>query len=100
MRRPHLDGPALATLLVLCLSWGLNQVAAKVAMSAFPPLLQVGLRICRGYRDGLAHALRPDRLTRSSLYRPGETETAGYADDQGGDQRYPVRHVLNPFSVY
>ena len=44
MRRSHLDVTAFATLLVLCLSWGLNQVAAKIAMPAFPPLLQVGLR--------------------------------------------------------
>ena len=44
MRRSHLDVAAFATLLVLCLSWGLNQVAAKIAMPAFPPLLQVGLR--------------------------------------------------------
>src|SRR4029078_997730 len=33
-------------------------------------LLQVGLRICRGYRNGLTHALSPDRLTRSRLDRP------------------------------
>src|SRR4051794_41079199 len=52
------------------------------ALQGLGCLLQVGLRICRGYRDGLAHALRPDRLTRSSLYRPGETETGGYAGDQ------------------
>src|SRR5689334_10141805 len=44
MRRPHLDATAFSMLLVLCLSWGFNQVAAKVAMLAFPPLLQVGLR--------------------------------------------------------
>jgi drug/metabolite transporter (DMT)-like permease len=44
MRRSHLDATAFSTLLVLCLSWGFNQVAAKIAMPTFPPLLQVGLR--------------------------------------------------------
>jgi hypothetical protein len=37
------------------------------------------MRICRGYRNGLT--LGPDRLTRSRLHRPRETETAGYAGD-------------------
>src|SRR4051794_29238813 len=44
MHRSHLDAFAITILLVLCLSWGLNQVATKVALSSFPPLLQVGLR--------------------------------------------------------
>jgi len=44
MRRSHLDATAFSALLVLCLSWGFNQVAAKIAMPSFPPLLQVGLR--------------------------------------------------------
>ena len=44
MRRSHLDAFAIVTLSILCLTWGLNQVAAKVALLTFPPLLQVGLR--------------------------------------------------------
>jgi drug/metabolite transporter (DMT)-like permease len=39
-----LDLRAMATLVVLCASWGLNQVAIKVALSGIPPALQMGLR--------------------------------------------------------
>lgn len=39
-----LDGGAAAAMVVLCLSWGLNQVAIKAAMADIPPLIQAGLR--------------------------------------------------------
>ena len=43
-RRSTLDSLAVATLLLCCTSWGLGQVATKVALEQIPPLLQAGLR--------------------------------------------------------
>lgn len=43
MRKP-LDGLAIGLLIVLCASWGLQQVAMKVAAPALNPVLQVGIR--------------------------------------------------------
>lgn len=43
-RRTGLDSLAVGTLLLCCVSWGLGQVATKVAMAQIPPLLQAGLR--------------------------------------------------------
>jgi drug/metabolite transporter (DMT)-like permease len=39
-----LDLPAVLALVVLCGSWGLNQVAIKVALYGIPPVLQMGGR--------------------------------------------------------
>ncbi len=39
-----LDPTAMAILVVLCVSWGLQQVAIKVAIRGVPPLLQSGIR--------------------------------------------------------
>ena len=39
-----LDGRASAALVILCASWGLNQVAVKLALAGIPPMLQMGLR--------------------------------------------------------
>ena len=39
-----LDRTAMAILVVLCVSWGLNQVAIKVANRGVSPLLQCGIR--------------------------------------------------------
>lgn len=43
-RRESLDPLAVSLLLACCLLWGLNQVAAKVALSDIPPLTQAALR--------------------------------------------------------
>jgi len=43
-RKDRLDGAAIASLLLCCAVWGVNQVAAKVALSEVPPLLQAGAR--------------------------------------------------------
>ena len=43
-RRARLDGLAVALLVTCCALWGVNQVAAKVALVDLPPLLQAGLR--------------------------------------------------------
>ncbi|MDB5818377.1 MAG: multidrug transporter permease [Rhizobacter sp.] len=47
-RKLTLDGRAVATLVVLCLLWGLNQVAAKVALTEVPPLVQAAARSLGG----------------------------------------------------
>ena len=44
LRKTHLDRVALASLLLCCLLWGLNQVAAKAGLSEIGPLWQAGLR--------------------------------------------------------
>jgi drug/metabolite transporter (DMT)-like permease len=43
-RRERLDAGALALLVGCCALWGLNQVAAKVALADVPPLTQAALR--------------------------------------------------------
>lgn len=43
-RRDRLDAPAVGLLLLCCVLWGLNQVAAKVALAEVPPLTQAALR--------------------------------------------------------
>lgn len=43
-RKQALDIVAMAMLVVLCASWGLQQVAIKVTNPAVPPLLQSGIR--------------------------------------------------------
>jgi drug/metabolite transporter (DMT)-like permease len=39
-----LDGAAMALAIVLCLSWGFNQVAIKLALPEIPPLIQAAFR--------------------------------------------------------
>lgn len=43
-RQTHLDPRAIAILLLCCLLWGINQVAAKAALTEIGPLWQSGLR--------------------------------------------------------
>lgn len=43
-QKTQIDLTAMAILLVLCASWGLQQVAIKVANQGIPPILQAGLR--------------------------------------------------------
>lgn len=47
-RRAHLDAVAVASLLLCCMLWGVNQVAAKVALAEIPPFLQAGARSLGG----------------------------------------------------
>jgi drug/metabolite transporter (DMT)-like permease len=47
-RRERVDGQAVALLVVCCVLWGLNQVAAKVALAEVPPLTQAALRSLGG----------------------------------------------------
>ncbi len=44
MPRDRLDAAAISLMLILCLTWGVNQVAVKVANSGIAPVLQAGLR--------------------------------------------------------
>jgi len=39
-----LDFKGITLLIILCASWGFNQVAIKVAISSVPPVLQAGIR--------------------------------------------------------
>ena len=43
-RQTHLDPRAISLLLLCCLLWGINQVAAKAALTEIGPLWQAGLR--------------------------------------------------------
>jgi drug/metabolite transporter (DMT)-like permease len=43
-QKTKIDVTAMAILLVLCASWGLQQVAIKVANQGIPPILQAGVR--------------------------------------------------------
>jgi drug/metabolite transporter (DMT)-like permease len=43
-RKTHLDGIAIASLVLCCALWGLNQVATKLALAEIGPLTQAGMR--------------------------------------------------------
>ncbi len=43
-RKPRLDALAITLVVGCCVLWGLNQVAAKVAVAEIPPLLQASVR--------------------------------------------------------
>jgi len=43
-RKPRLDALAVLLLVGCCLLWGVNQVAAKVALAEIPPLMQAAAR--------------------------------------------------------
>lgn len=42
--RQHLDFIAIATLIILCVCWGLNHVAIKATIPEIPPLMQASIR--------------------------------------------------------
>ena len=44
MRNTHLDGVAIAALLVLCVSWGGQQVAIKLVAADISPVMQAAIR--------------------------------------------------------
>jgi len=44
-----LDAAAVALAVVLCLSWGFNQVAVKLALADIPPLIQAAFRSTFGF---------------------------------------------------
>ena len=38
---------AIALMLMLCLSWGFNQIAVKLVLPDVPPMLQALIALCR-----------------------------------------------------
>ncbi|VCU71362.1 putative inner membrane transporter yiJE [Pigmentiphaga humi] len=66
-KRP-LDTGAVAMLVLLCASWGGQQVAVKIALPAFPPFLQMGLRSLGAGLLVLAYCLATGR---GRLFRRG-----------------------------
>ncbi len=44
LRKDHLDGIAIGTLVLCCMFWGLQQVLVKSAMAEVPPLMQASVR--------------------------------------------------------
>jgi drug/metabolite transporter (DMT)-like permease len=59
--RRQLDGGAMATMLLLCMIWGLQQVAIKAVADDMAPLLQIALR------SGISAALIALLMTFSSV---------------------------------
>ena len=39
-----IDAKAIVLLVILCASWGLQQISIKIAVESIPPALQGGLR--------------------------------------------------------
>ncbi|WNG30551.1 DMT family transporter [Cystobacter fuscus] len=71
-RKPT-DGFALATMLLLCSIWGMQQVAVKLAAPHVPPLMQMTLRSgISALLVGLLCWIRGERLSfRDGTWRPG-----------------------------
>ena len=74
-RQQRLDTVAVSSLLLCCLLWGLNQVAAKIGLAEIPPLLQAGLR---SLAAGLLVAVWA-RLRGIALFSRDGTGTGGLA---------------------
>ncbi|WP_347334153.1 DMT family transporter, partial [Ralstonia pseudosolanacearum] len=77
-RRP-LDGTAIGLMVVLCLCWGLQQVAIKVAVHDVGPVMQAGVRSAIASVLVLAFALPEDgcgqgRHERGSRCRRGDRQ--------------------------
>ena len=71
-RKSHLDTLAVASLIGCCFLWGLNQVAAKVALPEVPPLWQAAARSLGGAALVAAWArLRGIRLFTHDATLPG-----------------------------
>jgi len=68
-----LDGSAIALILMLCLTWGFNQVVIKLLLPEIPPLTQAFLRSVGGLAVILLVALvrRVKLLTRDGTLRAG-----------------------------
>ena len=79
-RREHIDGRAVALLLMCCALWGLGQVATKVTLAEIPPLLQASVRSfgaaillalwarARGLKMSLADGTLPGGLLAGLLF--------------------------------
>lgn len=70
--RKALDGRAAGLMVVLCLVWGLQQVAIKAAAPDIAPLLQIALRSgVAAALVGLLMLVRRERLSLAGTWRPG-----------------------------
>ncbi|MFT4098073.1 MAG: DMT family transporter [Rhodoblastus sp.] len=69
----HLDRFGVAIVLMLCASWGFNQVTAKIAMADIPPMTQAALRSVGGAILLGAYSFwrHPDLLRRDGTLWPG-----------------------------
>jgi drug/metabolite transporter (DMT)-like permease len=74
-RRTHLDALAVVLLVACCTLWGLNQVAAKVALAEVPPLTQASLRSL----GAALLVLTWSRVRALSLFERDRTLSAGLA---------------------
>jgi drug/metabolite transporter (DMT)-like permease len=72
-RKQHLDTLAVVSLVFCCFLWGLNQVAAKVAIAEVPPLWQAALRSL----GGAALVFLWTRLRGVALFAPDATLRGG-----------------------
>jgi drug/metabolite transporter (DMT)-like permease len=70
-----LDRVAVAIMLVLCASWGFNQIAAKVALADIPPITQSALRSLGAALVLGAYAAWRER----GIFRPDESFWPGVA---------------------
>jgi len=71
--RKALDGQAFGIMIVLCIVWGLQQVALKATANDISPLLQVSIRSgVAALLVGLVMIARKERIALASgLWRPG-----------------------------
>ena len=59
-----LDAVATGLMIILCLSWGLNQVAIKFALADIPPFIQGALRSLGAPHDAFLARFGPNGLAR------------------------------------
>ncbi len=70
--RKALDGQAIALMLVLCLVWGLQQVALKATAAEIAPIFQIALRSgVAALLVGLVMAARGERMRLTHTWRAG-----------------------------
>ncbi|MES2948001.1 MAG: DMT family transporter [Pseudomonadota bacterium] len=70
--RKALDGQAIALMLLLCLVWGLQQVALKATAAEIAPIFQIALRSgVAAVLVGLVMAARGERMRLTETWRAG-----------------------------
>lgn len=70
--RKALDGQAIGLMLLLCLVWGLQQVALKATASEIAPIFQIALRSgVAALLVGLVMLVRGERLQLAATWRAG-----------------------------
>ena len=72
MKRP-IDLTAFGLMILLCLTWGLQQSAMKLAAPAIDPMMQIGLRstIAAGLVLALSRLILRDRWRPGLFFGPG-----------------------------